>query len=115
MKQQTSINAYYTINDIGARQKAVYEVIKCKVLACNIDIAEELNLPINSITPRTNELVRMGLVEEGKKSIGPTGRVVIFWKIKNKESKIDWEKMRLQSIYQRGREVNNSSNQNTLF
>lgn len=100
MTHTNSIKAYHTLNDLGKRQRDVYEVIHSKGLICNVDIAYELRLPINSITGRTNELVKLGLIEEGKRSKGPTGRIVTFWRLK-KENNIDWEKMRLEAIKKR--------------
>ena len=42
-----------------------------------------LGLPINQITPRTNELVKMGLVVEDKKrSCDVSGRKAIAWMVK---------------------------------
>ncbi|WP_083266913.1 winged helix-turn-helix domain-containing protein [Mycolicibacterium porcinum] len=47
---------------------------------CNQEVAEALNWPINSVTPRMNELVEMGKVEEKYRGIyAKTNRRVIFW------------------------------------
>ena len=79
----TSIEAYRNIRNLGKRQWDVYMSIKYLVSACNLDIAEHLGLPINRITPRTNELVEIGFVEEAKRLVTlKTGRRVIFWKVK---------------------------------
>lgn len=114
MIRDTSTRAYHALSDLGERQKEVYMVIARLGSACNLDIAEELGLPINSVTPRTNELVFMDYVEEARKDIGPTGRTVIYWKIKRKEAPIDWEKMRLEVIQQRDR-VDEDRSQLSIF
>lgn len=56
--QQTSIDAFHESNTIGSNQQKVYEVIKTLGPCCNLDIAYCLRIPINRITPRTNELVK---------------------------------------------------------
>lgn len=108
MIRETSRKSYYTLNDLGDRQRAVYEVIHRLGLACNLDIAIELGIPINSITPRTNELVSLGLVEEGPKKTGPSGRQVIYWQLKKKIAPVDWDKLRIESIRERDRHITNS-------
>ena len=48
----------------------------------NRQIAEILNLPINSITPRVNELVKLGKLVEHKKDKDPvTNRLTIYWRL----------------------------------
>lgn len=82
--QITSRQAFASIKTtIGPKQSAVYNSIDRNVSICNMDIAEDLGLPINSITGRTKELREMNLVEEDEKVIHPkTGKTVIKWKIK---------------------------------
>lgn len=47
---------------------------------CNQEIAEALRWPINSVTPRVNELVELGKVEEKyRDNYAKTQRRVIFW------------------------------------
>lgn len=85
--RSTSRQAYDSILDtLGDRQRAVYNAIARMGIACNLDIAYELQVPINRITPRTNELVTAGIVEEAKRDLcRRTGRRVIYWKVKNVE------------------------------
>lgn len=79
--QQTSLEAYWNLDNVSGKRKVVFEAIKELGEACNLDIAYKLHWPINRITPRTNELVKLGLVVEAKKDITPlTGKRVIFWK-----------------------------------
>lgn len=83
MIQQTSILAYQSLQDLGTRQKTVYNVIEYAGSICNMDIADQLQLPVNQITGRTKELVDIGLVEQSYKAKHPiTGRQVIFWHVK---------------------------------
>lgn len=80
--QQTSIDAFYEIDNLSERRKVVYDAIKELGEACNLDVAYKIRIPINRITPRTNELVKLGLVIESKRAITPrTGKRVIFWKV----------------------------------
>lgn len=81
--QMTSLFAYYDIKNLGAKQRAVYNIIEGGPV-CNLDIAERLGVPINQVTGRTNELVAKNLVEEAFKAPSKqTGRQAIYWRIKN--------------------------------
>ena len=83
MVQDTSIRAYLEISDLGKRQKAVFEALQRMGHATNTMIAKELNLPINSITPRVFELRERNMVEGHYKAKCPlTGRTAIYWRIK---------------------------------
>ena len=85
MVQQTSITAYESIKEeLGNRQKMVYETIKKLGEADNLTISQYLKIPINSTTPRTKELRDKKLVGVSRVGIGSTGRPVIFWKIVRK-------------------------------
>lgn len=89
MIRETSKEALASIKDLGHRRTQVYSIIQQLGQACNLDIAQELHMPINSITPRTNELVKMGYVE--KSHIAPnrfTGKKVIYWKLRAKEKQL---------------------------
>lgn len=81
MPRQTSRDAFRSLPDINGKQREVFVAIKEMGSACNIDIADHLGLPINRVTPRTNELVKMGKVKEGFRAICPkTNRKAIYWK-----------------------------------
>lgn len=83
MIQQTSIDAYHTLTNISDKQRDVFDVIYHHKGICNLEIAYELQRPVNQITGRTNELVEMGVVEAGYKAKSPiTGRTVIYWTAK---------------------------------
>lgn len=89
MIRQTSREAYWSLNDLGRRQLMVLSTIRSRGSACNLDIAEELGMPINSITPRTKELVDAGLVmERERRVITKTGRKVIFWSLTEEGKRI---------------------------
>lgn len=80
--QETSVDAYNELNDLGDRQKQVLETISYYESCSNTMIAKHLGLPISSITPRTRELVKKGFVEEGHKALDPyTHKKVIFWRL----------------------------------
>lgn len=80
--QQTQLESYHGLRDVGAKQEIVYRAISTLGRASDYDVANYLNLPINRITPRRNELFRMGLVKEATRDISPhTGKRVIFWTI----------------------------------
>lgn len=69
---------------IGQKQRLVLETIKrAKRPVNNQEIASYLVLPINTITPRTNELLGLDEVELAFKAVYPvTGRKVCYWKAK---------------------------------
>jgi predicted ArsR family transcriptional regulator len=81
MIRETSQEAYYSLKDLGERQRSVLLAIKELGTACNLDISESLGKPINAVTPRTNELVIKGLVKESHREICKTGRRVIYWRL----------------------------------
>lgn len=70
---------------IGAKQLTVFNCIASATRPINNqEIADHLEMPINSITPRTNELVALGKVELAFKGVYPkTNRKVCYWRVKN--------------------------------
>jgi len=78
--RNTSRQAFHSLNDLGNRQKFVLDTIFLYGPLCNLEISTKTGKPINQITPRTNELVEMGLVEEAHRAVNPiTGRRAIYW------------------------------------
>lgn len=80
--------SYHSIDDLGARQKQVYEVIKFYTDAgqavTNKLIGICLSWPINCVTGRVNELMKLGLIEPaGKVYDATTNRNVTVFKITN--------------------------------
>ena len=83
--RSTSREAYYSLNNLGERQLAVFTVLK-ETSASNTELSHKLNLPINSITPRVKELREMGLVEDKGVKVCPyTHRKVHVWGLKNQQ------------------------------
>ena len=83
MTKQTSIDAYYSIiNELSNRQQQVYDCLKAYKILTNKEISNILGLPINQVTPRTNELVKAGLVAEGSPVLQDNGRRAIQWVVK---------------------------------
>ncbi len=83
--RDTSKLAYEIVSpSIGKKQALVLQTIaKAKRPVNNQEIASHLVLPINTITPRTNELLSIDMIELAFKAIYPaTGRKVCYWKIK---------------------------------
>jgi len=84
--RQTSLEAYKAIKPkLGARQKEVFDVLDeaAKPLT-DKELSEILDRPINTVTPRRNELVKKGLIVEAEKRLCTiTGSKAIAWKINN--------------------------------
>ena len=79
--QETSGMAYDSIQaTLGEKQKAVLKALSGGPKT-NQEIAEWLNWPINTVTPRTNELVKKKIVVEHSRKLGPSGRYAIRWGI----------------------------------
>lgn len=83
MVTETSLLAYEEVlKNLGSRQQEVYFAIKTLKEADNLSISKYLNIPINSITPRVNELRKLGLVICSRVGKSITNREVMFWSIK---------------------------------
>lgn len=88
--QDTSLQAYFgeVILTLGDRQKQVLAAFTKKEDFTNAELAEFLNWPINTVTPRTNELVKKQMVVEGdRRKCKVTGRMVIAWQLKEESRK----------------------------
>lgn len=80
--QETSALAYDSIQDkLTEKQKVVRWAFRSQGNKTNAEMSEFLGWPINTITPRTGELVKLGHVEAKCIKIGPTGRRAIVWGI----------------------------------
>jgi hypothetical protein len=80
----TSLSAYDTIKPkIGKKQKIVYDAIDELGTASNEQLADYLNWPINTVTPRVCELRMLGMVglEGFKKS--KSGMKVKAWGVRD--------------------------------
>lgn len=79
--QNTSMDSFhsFTPEELGDRQRAVYEEL-LKGPGSNRELSERMNWPINTITPRVNELREMGaVIDAGKQHDDVTNRDVIVW------------------------------------
>tara|TARA_R100001530_G_C4302453_1_gene150854 strand:- start:43 stop:297 length:255 start_codon:yes stop_codon:yes gene_type:complete len=73
MIKQHSLEAWIDIcTELGRRQKEVLEGVKRLKLCTRLDLSDHLNKPINSITPRVNELMRKNLLVESGSKINPS-------------------------------------------
>ncbi len=81
--QQTSIDSFRSLQNLGARQKAILDIIASKKNGItNLEISHISHIPINQVTPRTNELVKMGLVTKHQnRKCMVSGRTAICWKV----------------------------------
>jgi Mn-dependent DtxR family transcriptional regulator len=85
MIEDTSLWAYaQATQHLGAKQKAVLDTLRFFPDATNAEIAARMNIPINTVTPRTGELRKMGLVlEAGVRRCKITGNRAHSWKAKH--------------------------------
>lgn len=82
--RDTSALAYEEVAPtLGEKQQLVLNTIRrAKRPINNQEISNFLNKAINTITPRTNELVEMGKVELAFKDVYPvTKRKVCYWRV----------------------------------
>ena len=87
MITETSQKAFNDIlPSIGNRQNAVLGALESLKEATNSEIARHLEWSINTVTPRTNELVKKGLViSVGKRPCKVTGRTAYVWTLNPKQ------------------------------
>jgi predicted transcriptional regulator len=81
--QETSLLAYESIQDeLGNKQTQVLAVLDLNPDGLtNQEVSDYLGWPINTVTPRMNELVRKGFVVESGRRICKTGRKAIVWSV----------------------------------
>ena len=81
----TSIAAYNSIiPDLSKKQKVVLGALyMLNGSATNEEIGAYLGYPINTITPRTGELLKAGIIERGDKVKGNSGRKAYKYNVKN--------------------------------
>ena len=85
--QQTSLEAYSRIKkELGKRQHEVYDGFLGNGTCTNLELSRLLGIPINQITPRTNELVKLGfVVEVEKRQCSVSGKKAISWRVKRSD------------------------------
>ena len=83
MIQQTSLDAFENLKTLGLLQRKVYAVIREVGSISNTMISNYTGIPINIVTPRVNELRKMGYVVEDRKDFcAITGKRVIYWRVR---------------------------------
>ena len=80
----TSLLAYVDVlANLGERQTQVYRKLLELKVANNRMISEALDLPINEVTPRINELRKLQVVLQAKKDLCDfTGKMTLFWRVR---------------------------------
>jgi len=81
--QPSSMKAYRDIQpSLGKMQAAVLDVISYLTSPTNLEISKFMGIPINSITPRTNELVDKGLVVYHQTRVcSKSGNSAMAWRV----------------------------------
>ena len=81
MPQDTSLEAWEDIRkNLRTRQQQVLSAFEKYGVCTNLEISHLTGIPINQVTPRTNELVKKNLIYEGKKrKCNVSGRKAITW------------------------------------
>lgn len=82
--EQTSLMAYgsLTTTKVGERQRQCLEALEELEVACNRQISTRSGLPINVVTPRMNELQKLGrVVWHGRDKDPVTGMTVNYWRV----------------------------------
>ena len=84
MVQATSVQSFVSLlPGLSYRQTLVFRVLRKRPM-CNRELSVFLCWPINSVTPRVNELVKAGfVVPVGRKVDVVTGREVIVWGVRD--------------------------------
>ncbi len=84
MIQQTSLVAYYDIyRKLGLLQRKVLAIIREVGPVSNLMISRYSSIPINIVTPRVNELRKIGLVVFDRKDVCEiSGKRVIYWRVR---------------------------------
>jgi len=83
--RQTSLDAYHSLENLGYRQKRVFDTIVELQPCTDKTISIRLGIEINRVTPRRNELVAMGLVIEHDRVKNEYNRLAIRWKQKKED------------------------------
>ena len=86
-QRNTARQSYYSILDkLSGKRRVVFQGLIDIGPASNLDVSKYLEVPINQVTPRMNELVKLEIVVESHRAVHPeTGKRVIYWKVKEEE------------------------------
>ncbi len=84
MIRESSSEAFRKIEpELGKRQKLIFSFFKKYGAVTNLEISTWENIPINQVTPRTNELYKKGYLTIAQKRICTiSGRTALSWRIK---------------------------------
>ena len=81
----TSKDAWNSKKDKQTKREQVYEYIKTQA-STNYQIADELEMPLSSVTARCRELQLLELVEDsGWRRTTPYGKTAIVWQRKDQQ------------------------------
>ena len=83
--RQTSLQVFQDINltpVLGSMQSLVWNTLRTYGDLTNKEVSEFCGLPINCVTPRTNELYKAGLIMCNGKKVQKNGRKAMLWGIK---------------------------------
>lgn len=81
MMAKTSLDAYYSLDPkkVETMKMKVYDMIGKTEHPSNKDLARLMNVEINRVTPRVNELVKEGKVVVGGTKTDPQSRKQCKW------------------------------------
>ena len=85
MIQETSRQAYYKILDdgtLGTNQIKILWYIVSHPDFTDLEISNETNIPINCVTGRRNELLKLNFIECSGEKQNTTGHIGKTWRIK---------------------------------
>ncbi len=87
MMMDSSLDAWQEVKTtLGTRQRAVLDAINFIIhtkntFPTNLEISKFMGIPINSITPRTNELEKLGKIFRGnKRTCRVSGKMAYVWR-----------------------------------
>ena len=87
MIAETSREAFYNLKHLGTRQQQVYDAVQALGCASNDMIVQHAGLPINVVTARVNELVKMGYLGLEKIARNTLGNRAKFWSVRELNDK----------------------------
>lgn len=80
---QTSLDSFFTLKGLGAKQRRIYNLLQDRGPMSNGDISQALSIPVNEVCPRVYELRSLGKVKEAFKAPSKiTGKRVLYWVVK---------------------------------
>ena len=80
--RETSLESFYWLKEegiLGERQMQIYRAIVDNPEVSDRELCGICSLPINSVTPRRNELEELGLIESAGVKINSNGRSCHSW------------------------------------